>query len=313
MATKLRAAWSCAALLTTAVLAACSGNDVLGPPDGTACTVGTIAPGDSVNGNVRGSSCQVFSEWTYAITSAQSWTLNAKKGTVYILRLRHQQDASANDHWKGDLTAYGRNPQGDATFVTGWWGSFGTNNGNGGKNEEMFIPADRDRTLSIRVVSTTLADTGAYSLVVSTCAMTPLADTTDHAGVDLSTGCPTFGVDALPTKTSFFTIRADSAVRDTVNVTRTAGTGYIRADFYGTDMDVNCWNSDCTGTSSSWTTATTLTAVPSLPGMMTLMTSVHADSAATVTVNTRPTPLAATAVTPAPTFARVVGPANRSR
>lgn len=40
MRSPFRAAWFSAAFLSTAVLAACSGNDILGPPDGTACTVG---------------------------------------------------------------------------------------------------------------------------------------------------------------------------------------------------------------------------------------------------------------------------------
>lgn len=311
MATTFRAAWSSAALLSLALVAACSGNDVLGPPDGTACTVGTIAPGDSVNGNVRTSSCQVFSEWTYALTSAESWTLSMKKGNVYILRLRHQQDASASDHWQGDLTAYGRNAQGDPNFVTGWWGSFGTSNANSGKNEEMFIPADRDRTLSIRVSSRTTADTGAYSLAVSTCPLTPVTDTLDHAGIDLGTGCASLGFDSLATKLTFFTYPTDSVIRDTAFVTRTAGTGSFTAYMAGPGMDVNCWNSDCRTSSSGWTTGATVTLAPHLPGATTLIAAVRADSAATVTLKVKATAPAA-APAPAP-VARVLGPSHRSQ
>lgn len=310
MRSPFRAAWFSAAFLSTAVLAACSGSDTVGPPDGTACTVGSIAPGDSVNGNVRGSSCLAFNPSSYVISPAESWTLNAKKGTAYIIRLRHQPNTAANDTWAGSLQAFGRNAQGDATFVTGRWSTFGTPNGNGGNNQEMFIAADRDRTLSIRVVSSTKADTGAYSLAISSCPITQISDTLDHAGIDLSNGCPSLSYDALPTKVTFVSYLADSIVQDSAIVTRTAGTGSFQGYLTGIGMDVNCWNSDCVSTTSGWTTATTLVTTPALPGTMNLLAAVRADSAATVTVRIHSIPPTAP---PAPAAtARVVGPNHRS-
>src|ERR1041385_1111139 len=163
MPSYFRAAWLGAPLLATTVLAGCGGSDVLGPPDAPACTVGTIAAGDSVSGNVSASSCMLWSDYNYGVTRAASWTLHAEKNTAYIVRLRHQEDAHAFDNWSGDLVLYGRNAHGDPEFETGWWNSFGAVNGNGGENEEMMLATDRDQTWSIRVEAASPADTGAHT------------------------------------------------------------------------------------------------------------------------------------------------------
>ena len=307
-----RAAWFGAALLSTAVLAACSGNDVLGPPDGTACTVGSIAPGDSVKGEVTGSSCQMWSDMNYENVWAQSWTLQAKKNTAYVVRLRHVQNAAAADNWRGDLYSYARNAQGDAVWATGWWSNFGSSNGNGGQNEEMFLTTDADRAISLRVQVSALADTGAYTLSVESCALHPIPDGADLTGIDVTTGCHVLSYAAPALRMSFFSFFADTLHTYHAIATATAGTGTLYGKVAGTDLDVGCYTEGCT-----WSTAVTgvtgfdldLSSDISVPGRQTLLVGVNADSTATVTVSTTSTPLPAPR--PSPSFRRA--PARRPR
>lgn len=312
MATTLRAAWSSAALLSLAFVAACSGNDVLGPPDGTACTVGSIAPGDSVKGEVTGSSCVMWSDMNYENVWAQSWTLQAKKNTAYVVRLRHVQNAAAADNWKGDLYSYARNAQGDAVWATGWWGSFGSNNGNGGRNEEMFLATDADRAISIRVQVSALADTGAYTLSVESCTLHPIPDGVDLTGIDVTTGCSVLGYATPALRMSFFSFLADTLHTYHAIATSTAGTGTLYGKVAGTDLDVGCYTESCT-----WSGAVAgvtnfdldLSSDISVPGRQTLLVGVNADSTATVTVSTTSTPKPAPGTSPS--FRRA--PARRPR
>ena len=56
MRSSIRVACAIAGILATAAVVACS-DDILAPPDGSACTVGTVAPGDSIDGQLTLSSC----------------------------------------------------------------------------------------------------------------------------------------------------------------------------------------------------------------------------------------------------------------
>ena len=290
MPSTFRAAWLGATLLSTVVLTACGGNDVLAPPDGTACTIGSIAPGDSVNGVVSSASCQAFDVNNYVVTYAQSWTLSVKKNMGYVVRLRHQPDGAAFDNWTGDLEVYGRNTHGDATFLTGWWGSFGSINGNGGQNEEMYLAGDVDRTVSIRVSTTTPADTGHYSLTVTACPVVVLGDTLVHPGIDLSTGCEALALQSAPMRLKFITFVSDTNAPDTVAVHRTAGTGYFFGYVAGPSLDVGCWNSDCISNYHGMDTV--FIAYPSFnfPGQMTILAAVNRDSAATISAQVNSIP-----------------------
>ena len=282
-----RAAWL-GALLSTAVLAACGGNDVVGPPDGTACTVGSIAPGDSVKGELTSMSCATFSDYENSSIWAQSWTLHAKQGTAYVVRLRHVQDAAATDNINADLYAYSRNIQGDPVLATGWWNSFGATNGNGGANEEMYLVGDKDRDYSIRVQIYALADTGAYTLSVVSCPTHALTPGTPLTGVDLSaSSCSSNALfDGATIRTmTFFGFQGDSLHTIHVTDTITAGTATMYGVVTGPDMDVGCYTEFCTyAPSSNGVTAFDL--VPSVEGagLQTLMVGINADSSATATV-----------------------------
>lgn len=296
-----RLAWLAVAALSTAALAACGGDDVLGPPDGAGCTAGSIAPGDSVTGAVTSSSCEAFDVSTYNLTYAESWTLHMAKNTAYVVRLRHEASADVADNWEGDLQVYARNAQGDVNFLTGWWDSFGSANGNGGENEELFLASPTDRTVSLRVSATSKADTGAYSLVVHSCPMVALSAPADTVSIDLSAGCEALTIDALPTRLSFWTFRADSAVQDTTKIDRTAGTGSFSARVASPAFDLNNWTDDHTSANAGFGTSATLTLTPTVPGPVAGWIAVRSDSAATVSLS-----IGATA--PAPVPALVSGP-----
>ena len=296
MRSPLRAAWLGAALLASAVLVACSGNDVLGPPDGSACTVGSIAPGDSVKSAITASSCVMFSDMNNESSWAESWTLNAKRNTAYIVRLRHVQDASAFDNWDGDLFAYARNPQGDPIWATGWWNEFGSPNANGGANEELFLTSEADRAISLRVQIGALADTGAYTLSVESCPLHPFPDGADLVGIDVATGCTSLSYAAAPLRMTFLSFPADTFHTYHAIGSRTAGSGTLSAKVTGPDLDVGCYTALCT-----WSAAMTgvtsfdidLTTAILMPGRQTLMVGVNADSAATITVSTTSTAIPA--------------------
>jgi len=295
-----------AGILATAALGACGGDDVLAPPDGTACTAGSVSPGDSVVGSLTSTSCEVFNIDDYGLTVAESWTLNVKKGTAYVIRVRHQSAPGLADAIGYDLLTYGRNPQGDATFLTGWWDSFGTNNGAGGYNEEMFFTATSDRTLSLRVQAYSPADTGAYSLTVHSCPMVMLDGAVDSATVDLSHGCEALSLTSLPVKASFFAFEADSVVTDTTTITRTDGAASFLSHAGHPGYDINCWNSDCDYASSGFGTSATLYNNPAFPTHVTGYAAIHADSAATVSIKIGTTvPAAPPALMPASTVPKL--------
>ena len=283
-----------AALIALATLSACGSSDVLAPPDGTTCTRGAIAPGDSVKGEVTAASCVMFSDRNNEWVHAESWTLDAKQNTAYVVRLRHVENAAALDNWKGDLFAYARNPQGDPVFGTGRWSTFGANNGNGGKNEELFIATDVARTLSLRVQISALADTGAYTLSVASCPLHAIPSGTGLTGIDVTTGCTSFSYAAAPIRLSFFSFPADTFHTYHALGSRTAGNGTISGKVSGPDLDVGCWTGPCTW--SSDTAGGTgfdldLAGVIFTPGRQTLLVGVAADSTATVSVSTTATPL----------------------
>jgi hypothetical protein len=306
-----RSSWRPAALtalaLSTCLLAACSGDDVLAPPDGVGCTAGTVSPGDSVKGAVTSTSCEVFDVSNYRLTYAESWTLNVKKGTAYVIRVRHESAPEMADNIDYDLHVFGRNAHGDATFLTGWWDSFGNNNGNGGQNQELFFTATSDRALSLRISADTKADTGAYSLTVHSCPLVFLTAPKDTVEVDLSKGCEALSLDFAQLKASFFAFQTDSSVQDTTWITRVAGDAYFVSHTATPGYDVNCWNSDCTSINNSWATAITNRHTPAVPTYTVGWAAVHTDSAATVQIAVSGTPPSTPpAFVPAPS-ARIKG------
>lgn len=290
----IRTASLSAALVLGLTLAACDGG-ALAPADGTLCTVGTLAPQDSVSGVVNASSCEVFDPDSYNRTFAQSWTLRVQANTAYIVRLRQGAGLDPLGHFNGNVEAFGRNAQGDPSLLTGWWGTFGDPNANGGQDMEMFLTPDQARTLSIRVSSYSKADSGAYSLVVEQCRVTTFdASAAAHDNIDLGRGCRAESVDYFtgsPMKVSFFSFPSAANVNDSVLVDRTAGTGSFFSYVAGPGLDLACWGGDCTSAGgNSFGTTAKYRISPDLPGRMTILAGVRADSAATVSIRVVTTP-----------------------
>jgi hypothetical protein len=302
MRSPFRAAWLSAALLTTAALTACGGDDVLAPPDGTACTVGTVAPGDSLNGQIKASSCSVWSDYNNDQTLAESWTLHAKAHTGYVVRVYHREDDSTFDNWQGDVWLYARNAAGDAEFATGWWNGFGSTNGNGGENEELLFAADKDRTVSIRVEANSPSDTGAYTIVVESCAAPAVTIQAVSAAVQVENSCEMLSANSgTGGHVAFWTFPNDTLFGASVTFTRTAGTSGFIPYVTGEGLDFGCYSNFCTDVTVVDTAGpATLNPSLDLTGYYTAWATVKSDSSATLTVALANPPLTA----PRPLFAR---------
>ena len=297
-----------AALATCVILLAACGDDVLAPPDGTACTAGTIAAGDSIESALTSESCAVWSDYNYEATVAESWTLNAKAHTAYVVRVYHMGDTAAFDNWNGDVWLYARNAAGDTEWSGGWWGDFGPTNGNGEYHKELIFTTPVDRTVSIRVEADEPADTGFYAITVESCPAVALTPGQVSAGVNVTAGCLTKtmwpGVDG---RAAFWTFHGDTLHTSAVNFNLTDGNGYYRSWATGEGLDFAGWSEWSTFTSGSPNNAANgLAPTIYFNGDYTATAVVNADSAATVTVEIVNTPITA----PRPPF---TGPARAGR
>lgn len=304
----MRLAAVTALALSMGVLASCS-DEFLAPPDGTACTVGTISPGDSVTGAVTGASCEVVSDYyDGGQTLAESWTLNAKAHTAYIVTLFHVADTAGFDNWKGDLFLYGRNAAGDAEWSTGVWNNFGATNLNGGANQEMVFVSSKDQVVSLRIESSSPADTGHYSLQVESCAAPVLKDSVTSAAVDVAEGCHSrVLIGGMQSRAAFWTFKGDTLTDPAVTFTRTAGDANFRSWVSGPELDVPCWTDYCSYMSVGASAGPVeLSPTIYLNGTFAAFVAIPADSTATVTAGLVNTPLTA----PRPPF---TGPARAGR
>lgn len=304
----LRTASFSAALVLAAALAACSDGQ-LAPPDGVSCTVGSLTPGDSVTRTLGASACSVWSDYNFTQTVAQSWTIQAEAGRAYVVSLYHLQDTAGSDHIRADLWLYARNAGGDAELATGYWTSFGANNTNNGKNEDLIFTSTRPQTVSIRVEAVVPSDTGAYAIQVVSCPAPMVADTTTSDPVAVESSCATHNGlgDGLPTRMAFWTFRSDTAHAPEVTFTRTAGTAAFRAYVTGEGSDFGCWGEECTSASSGASAGpSTLFPTIYLNGGFSGSAVIHADSAATITMGLFNDPITA----PRPPF---TGPARADR
>ncbi len=304
----VRRAWVVAAVLSTAVVAAC-GDDVLAPPDGTACTVGSLSAGDSVTSALTSKSCAVWSDQNYVATVAESWTLHAKAHTAYVVRVYHVADTAAFDNWNGDVWLYARNAVGDAEWSGGYWDDFGPANGNGGTYRELIFTTPADRTVSLRVEAAEATDTGYYAITVESCPAVALTPGEVSDGVNVTAGCLTKtmipgGIDG---RAAFWTFKGDTLNTTEVNFNLTDGNGYYRAWATGEGLDYACWAEWCSyeavgpGNAGMGVSPTIY-----FNGDYSATAVVNADSAATVTVEIENTPLTA----PRPPF---TGPARAGR
>ena len=293
MPSRFRAAWFGAALLSSAVLAACGGNDVLAPPDGTACTVGTVAPGDSLDGGLGASSCSVWSDQNSVQTTAASWTLHAKAHTAYVVRVYHRADTAAFDNWLGDVWLYARNAAGDAEWAGGEIGSFGSPNTNGGYSRELVFASAKAQTVSIRIEASSPADTGLYTIVVESCGAPALANAVTSAPMAVEGSCAML-IDNVSGHTAFWTFTGDTLNGNSVTFTRTSGSGLFASVVSGEGLDFDCYSSQCTYDAVGDSIGpVTIYPTLNLPGTFTAWAVVPVGDSATITAALATGPFAA--------------------
>lgn len=292
MRSSIRTACAVAGILAVAVIGACS-DDILAPPDGTACTVGTIASGDSVEASLGSKNCTVWSDYNDVQTTATSWTLNAKAHTAYVVRVYHRADTAAFDNWNGDMFIYARNAAGDAAWAGRWYGEFGSDNGNGGENLELVFASEKAQTVSIRIEADTPADTGLYTIVVESCAAPALQAGVTSAPVAVDSSC-TMLSNAAGRHAAFWTFTGDTLNGNSVTFTRTAGTELIGTYVSGEGLEFYCESSQCT-TESVQDSVGPVTIYPDLylPGTFTAWVTAPIGGTATVTAEVATGPFAA--------------------
>lgn len=227
-----------AAVATLALLLAplaCDGDTTLSPPDGLACTRGTVAPGATVSGEVSEESCVLYSAYYNWETRAESWTLHAKANTAYVVRVR---PATGDDDFSSEIVAYARSNEGDAMYATA--GAFVI--GPAARGREMFLVADRDRTFSLRVEEAYGSGYGRYELEVESCPVVLMkgdGPEEERTGIDVGDGCLSLGYDARhASRVRFVTFPAERYADVQVGAERTAGNGPLVLRLLGPDLDL---------------------------------------------------------------------------
>lgn len=237
--------------LALLLAAACGGDDVLGPPDALRCVDGTLAAGRVDTARVGAASCTLWSDYLGEFTPAASWTLRTRPNTAYIVRMTPIAGANGLNTLAADLDLYGRNAQGDATFATGNYASFGPTNGNGGRGEQLVIASRRAAVVSVRVQSHSAADSGSYSLEVIACPLVAVAQGATSPEVTLDDDCTLrTGLATDSVRVAFFSYPAGTDEDVDVIATRTAGDATMRLRVRGPDLDVACYGSECTSSLS---------------------------------------------------------------
>lgn len=305
----VRAAAVTAATCIT-LLAACGGDDVLGPPDGAKCTAGSVSPGDSIKSEITASSCEFWNDYDYEVNWGESWTLNAKANTAYIVRVRHVENDSAVDGIGARLRAYARNDQGDPIFATGTWYNFGPTNVNGFQHTEMFLATDVNRQFSIRIMVSDTAYAGAYTLSVESCPVRRMDGGESFTGVDVSAGChsESYLNNGRDYRLAFFSYPGHPDSVFTTEGILTDGNGTLYPQASGPDLDIGCYTDDCLWFHpSNGVTSFSYAPTVNIEGRMTLYVGVDADSAATINVTGTVGAVAA----PNPSRARSTGSRQR--
>ena len=269
-------------LTATSVLgaAACAGDEILAPIDGTRCTAGTLREDRPVEGAVTGESCVLWSHWEYEFVPTEAWTLDMKANTAYIVRLLPTEVTPGVVPWRGNLTVYARNAYGDVEFASESDYTFGPNN----RNREMVLTTDVARSVSVRAESWSAADTGAYTMEVVSCPLYTLTVDSLRTGLASTSGCLAKGMHGggAPSRVTFTTFEAAQPGRFDVEFARTAGTGSLRATLAGPGLDFShSLEQSYYNTSGAVTNTYTFAPDFEIPGRYTLAVSVHADSGAT--------------------------------
>lgn len=261
------------------LVAACTGDEILGPPISGACVAGRVSSSEgSYEGRIDSSRCRVWSYWEYDFVSAEAWTLEAKAKTAYVIRVIPAGSATLTPP-AVNLFAYGRNAAGDAALLTYGDRSFGV----GDRNREMVLTVDSATTFSLRVELEADDDSTAYRLEVSSCPVLDLPLDSLVRGINSNSGCFARGTPgAARSRVTFLSVRNTALGPQTVWFRRTAGTASVRAQYAGYDADFAALLNMSFRTSTFVGIEHQFTRNHSRIGRTTLALGVHADSGATL-------------------------------
>ncbi len=228
------------------LVAACSDSGGLAPPDGSRCTAGSLAVGDTVRGEVTAESCLMWMDYDFEERHAESWTLRTAKDKVYIVRMVPVAAPGGANTLDGVIYLYGRNASGDPVFLTSRSAAYGAPNVSGGLHQEMIVPSRQPMTLSVRVASNDFGDAGSYTLSVMECPLLTVNVGTTSAAVAIDGSCSTYAFGTLdPSPAAFFSFDGEAGATFNVTGTRTAGTSNFGVSLRGPGVDFGCWLPDC--------------------------------------------------------------------
>lgn len=238
-----------AVLSLTQLIVACDKDEVLGPPDVTACTSGALSVGKSVSGALDESSCLMWNDARFTVTPAESWSFRTAANTAYIVRLRPIAGADGASELDADVQVFGRSENGDAHFATGSWSSFAFTDEKDVNllGRELIFSTLAPQSVSIRVQADGNESLGTYQLELLSCPMVPVAPGTASEPVALTDDCELVSEAEpnVPGRVAFFSFVAEQGEAPEVRVTRTAGDADMQVRINGPGLDGSCWTERC--------------------------------------------------------------------
>lgn len=275
-------------LAVTALAAACGGDSVLAPPDGTRCTAGSLRVGGTVSGELRADGCQLWSDYESTLRTAESWTLRTAKDKVYIVRLKPIAVNGGDNLLDANVWVYGRNEAGDAVLLTAQDGTYANPDGPGGPAVETVIPSREAMTLSVRVAADADDAVGGYELSVSECPLRSVQLGVPADVITLDASCTMFTYGGLsPSPVAFLSYEGEAGVDYSFAATRSSGTANYRMSVRGPNVDFGCYTDDCQNAianSGSSPGPITLFSQPSLTAPHTIVIGQASDGTATVSL-----------------------------
>lgn len=232
-----RAALLAGVLAGSCSITACGESETLPPPDGEECTVGVAIVDGQVNGTPGAGDCTILSEAKHRQRLAQSWTLQADAGRMYIVRLNPVGVVNGMD-----VMAIARGPGGRPQYATlGTYTYQETGESvDDSRSTELLLPADRDQELSIRIESDEAPGTASYALSVTSCPirMVELEVAVDSIPITGTCQLRAYPFATAPVDVAVLGFRAVTTEPYTVGAERQDGTLLLRGFVAGPGVDV---------------------------------------------------------------------------
>lgn len=271
---------------------ACSTTEVLGPPDAIECTAGALRPTvgapDTISSRIDAERCRRFSTITLENAYAESWTLTMEPFTAYVIRLLPSETTPGVVPFRGVLSAFARNAEGDAGLV-----SLGQiNKDDDIANAEIVIATASRRTISLRVEGRNLNDQGPYRLAIEQCPVRDLPLDSTVTGVGTAASCLARSWAGTPRRLTFASVAVERQGVHRFFFERTAGNAAIRSAVAGPELDLMRFDDRSLRLRAPIATDEYLLLPEiSVPGRYTFVFETHPDSGATLRASVGPRPL----------------------